>query len=172
MNLSKIPFLKIIGLIALLALAGFLKAGDPSILTLERLFGGEEFKSESLGTALWLTKSPGYLTIEDSKQRNPGQDIILNHPKTGSRTILVPAERLVPEGHSAPLEIDDFQLSPLEDRLLIFTNSKRVWRQNTRGDYWILDLKEGKPRKLGGDAEESGLMFAKFSPDGSRIGYV
>jgi dipeptidyl-peptidase-4 len=57
--------------------------------------------------------------------------------------------------------------------LLIFTNTKPVWRLNTRGDYWVLERATGKLRKLGGpDAKPSTLMFAKFSPDGGRVGYV
>src|SRR5277367_436850 len=56
--------------------------------------------------------------------------------------------------------------------VLVFTNSQTVWRQNTRGDYWILNLKSGALRKLGGNASASSLMFAKFSPDNSKVGYV
>src|SRR6202044_3112904 len=40
------------------------------------------------------------------------------------------------------------------------------------GDYWVLDLKSGALRKLGGDAPASSLMFAKFSPDNYKVGYV
>jgi dipeptidyl-peptidase-4 len=48
-----------------------------------------------------------------------------------------------------------------------------VWRQNTRGDYWLIDLAGGAPRKLGGRAATpSTLMFATFSPDGGRVAYV
>ncbi|MGH7564147.1 MAG: S9 family peptidase, partial [Gemmatimonadota bacterium] len=70
------------------------------------------------------------------------------------------------------LEIEDYSWSPDGQRLLVFTNSERVWRDNTRGDYWILDRGSGILRKLGGDAPESTLMFAKFSPDASHVGYV
>ncbi len=55
---------------------------------------------------------------------------------------------------------------------MIFTNTRRVWRLNTRGDYWTLSLKDGRLRKLGGEAPEATLMFAKFSPDGKRAAYV
>jgi len=85
---------------------------------------------------------------------------------------MVSATRLVPEGRSEPLKIDDYSWSPEAKRLLIFTNSKRVWRRNTRGDYWLLDGTSWKLQKLGGDAEPSTLMFAKFSPDGRRVAYV
>lgn len=164
---------KILGC-ALLAigLTVLLHAEDPSGLTLERLFSTDEFKSASPGPVRWLKKGPGYLTLEESKQIDGAQDIVAVDPESGTRTIRVPAERLIPEGQSDPLEIDDFRLSPSENSLLIFTNSRRVWRRNTRGDYWVLDLTGGKPRKLGGNAGASELMFAKFSPNGDRIGYV
>ncbi len=51
-----------------------------------------------------------------------------------------PASRLVPPGAKTPLDIDDYAWSADGRRLLIFTNTKKVWRQNTRGDYWVLDV--------------------------------
>ena len=64
-------------------------------------------------------------------------------------------------------------MSPDRKRLLLFTNSRKVWRQNTRGDFWVLDLATWRLRKLGGhSAAPSTLMFAKFSPDGGRVAYV
>jgi len=84
----------------------------------------------------------------------------------------VPSKHLIPPGKKIPLSISDYDWSSDGKKLLIFTNTKRVWRQNTRGDYWVLDLKEWDLQKLGGNAEPSTLMFAKFSPDGNRVGYV
>ena len=63
-----------------------------------------------------------------------------------------PAAHLIPPGEVAPLHVDDYALSKDRARLLIFTNSRRVWRQNTRGDYWVLDRATRELRKLGGDA--------------------
>ena len=54
----------------------------------------------------------------------------------------------------------------------MFTNTERVWRLNTRGDYWVLDIGSGALRKIGAAAPESSLMFAKFSPDATRVAYV
>jgi dipeptidyl-peptidase 4 len=87
--------------------------------------------------------------------------------------VLVPATRLILPGDTAALTIEDYSWSGDEQQLLIFTNSKPVWRQNTRGDFWVLSLKTHRLRKLGGPhAKPSTLMFAKFSPDGGRVGYV
>ena len=78
----------------------------------------------------------------------------------------------MPPGAQTPLDVDDYAWSADGRRLLIFTNTKKVWRQNTRGDYWVLELGSGALTKIGGGAPESTMMFAKFSPDGSRVAYV
>src|SRR6185436_9653687 len=90
---------------------------------------------------------------------------------SGARTILVAASALVPPGTKTPLDIDDYTWSADNRRLLVFTNTRRVWRQNTRGDYWVLDIGTGALKKIGGRVDEAALMFAKFSPDGTRVAY-
>jgi dipeptidyl-peptidase-4 len=68
--------------------------------------------------------------------------------------------------------IKDFQMSADETKVLIFTNSKKVWRYETRGDYYVADLKANTLTKVGKDKPVSSLMFAKFSPDGNKVAYV
>lgn len=145
---------------------------DPSILTLDRLFGSAEFVSQTLGPVRWLDDGAGYTRLEPSATLKDGRDIVRYDAETGRRDVLVAADRFVAGGSSTPLKIEDYYWSIGGKLLLIFTNSQRVWRQNTRGDYWVLNLSSGKLSKLGGDAKPSTLMFAKFSPDGTRVGYV
>ncbi len=71
-----------------------------------------------------------------------------------------------------PLQIENYGWTKDKSKLLIYTNGVPVWRQPTRGDYWLLDISSGSLKKLGGDAPASTLMFAKFSPDGTRVAYV
>ncbi len=56
--------------------------------------------------------------------------------------------------------------------ILIYTNSSRVWRGNTKGDYWYFDLATGKGKQVGKTLPSSSLMFAKFSSDNKNIAYV
>ena len=56
--------------------------------------------------------------------------------------------------------------------MLVFANSRRVWRTNSRGDYWVLDRHANKLRKLGGNAPEASLMYAKFNNNASKVAYV
>ncbi|MDH4297172.1 MAG: S9 family peptidase, partial [Cyclobacteriaceae bacterium] len=88
------------------------------------------------------------------------------------RKVLVNKQQLTPEGQRIPLQIDHYIVSNDHNKLLIYTNAKRVWRINTRGDYWVLTLSDNKLVKLGSSRPASSLMFAKFSPDGSKVAYV
>lgn len=145
---------------------------DPAILTLKRIITDKDFQTASFGPARWLEDGSGYTTLEETEAYEDAKDIIKYDPASGQREVLVSAARLVPPDQNEPLSIDDYTWSEDGTKLLIFTNTKRVWRRNTRGDYWVLDLDTDALFKLGGAADESRLMFAKFSPDGERVGYV
>ncbi|MFI5251338.1 MAG: S9 family peptidase [Bacteroidota bacterium] len=145
---------------------------DSSNLTIERIFGKNEFSSESFGPVRWEKDGNSYSTLEKSPTVKDGQDIVLYSAANGSRRVVVPASQLIPANDSTPLDIDDYQWSKDGNKLLVFTNTKRVWRQNTRGDYWVLDIEKGTLKKLGARFEPSRLMFAKFSPNGNRVAYV
>src|SRR5918995_624356 len=142
-------------------------------LTLDRIFNSKEFAPEQLGRVRWLDNEAAYVKLEADSATPGGQDLVRYDAATGRREVWIPGARLVPPGDSTPLAVEDYSVSPDKRRLLIFTNSKKVWRQNTRGDFWSLDLSTWRLRKLGGaQAKPSTLMFAKFSPDGGRVAYV
>ena len=147
------------------------KPADP-ILTLDRIFGSREFSAERFGPARWMGDGESYTTLEPSAEHKTGRDLVLYEAETGKRRVLVSAARLVPAGASGPLPVEDYAWAPDGKVLIIFTNSKRVWRQNTRGDFWTYDLRTGRLGKLGAGFEPSSLMFAKLSPDGRLAAFV
>ncbi len=148
----------------------------PAELTeqVRRIFGSATFApTERFGPARWIEGGTGYATVEASPAVAGGSDIVRYDPATGVRSVLVSAKSLVPAGQATALEIDDYSLSADGSALLVFTNTRRVWRTNTRGDYWVLHRATGRLKKLGGPhAAESTLMYAKFSPAGDRVAYV
>jgi dipeptidyl-peptidase-4 len=144
---------------------------DPA-LTVERIFAGREFAAERFGPARWMRDGESYTTLEPSAEAKGGRDLVLYRAASGAREILVPATKLVPEGGDGPLAVENYAWSPDGKVLVVFTNSKRVWRQNTRGDFWTFDLATGRLSQLGRVFEPSTLMFAKLSPDGWRAAYV
>ncbi|HEX5962407.1 MAG TPA: DPP IV N-terminal domain-containing protein, partial [Gemmatimonadales bacterium] len=146
---------------------------DSSLLTLDRIFDSDEFMPERLGPVRWLDNAAAYVKLEADSSNPGGRSLIRYDAATGKRDVWVPASRLIPQGDSMPLAVEYYSLSPDSKRLLVFTNSQKVWRENTRGDFWALDLAGGRLKKLGGpNAKPSTLMFAKFSPDGGRVAYV
>lgn len=138
---------------------------------LEAIFLRKEYTPKSFGPARWIDET-SYLTVEDSLTLAGGSDLVRYDAESGARSILIAAERLVPPGASAPLALEDFSFSEDGACVLVFTNTRKVWRYNTRGDYWVLELASGRLSELGGDAPEASLMFAKLAPDATRAAYV
>ena len=111
------------------------------------------------------------------------QDVIWNDDETGyyvvknNSIVLVSTKGkedkiILSSADVSDMKIESFSFSQNMSKALIFTNSKRVWRYNTRGDYWVYDLESRNGKRLGSDLPEASLMFAKFSPDSKKVAYV
>ncbi|KAA5545146.1 S9 family peptidase [Roseiconus nitratireducens] len=148
---------------------------EPPSLNLDRIYNSSDFDERSVGSK-WLPKLPdrgsSYSVLEPTEEGGSGNGIVGYDAATGNRTILVAASELVPPGKTEALSVDGYQWSRDLSRVLIYTNSVRVWRQNTRGDYWLLDRGTGQLTKLGADGPPQSMMYAKFSPGGNRVAFV
>lgn len=87
-------------------------------------------------------------------------------------SIIVNSSDLIPPGLSRAVAIRNFTFSKNQSLILISTNTRKVWRYETRGDYWVVDLKTKRFFQIGKGLPEASLMFAKFSPDASKVAYV
>jgi dipeptidyl-peptidase 4 len=139
---------------------------------LHRIYATDDFQVKVFGPARWLNGGDAYTTVEPSAAQKGALDIVRYDTATATRGILVSATELIPAGEKSALRIENYEWSTGMKRLLVFTNTRQVWRDKTRGDYWVLDRETHTLRKLGGDAAASSLLFAKFSPDGSKVAYV
>lgn len=156
--------------------AGLVSGAEPKVetpaLTLASIFTDKAFEEEKMETFQWSKLGAYYFSLEKPTAGKDGKDLVRHDAATGERSVILAAKDFTPEGANKPLALSDFTFSKDEQQVLIFTNTKKVWRKSTRGDYWVLDLPTKRLRKLGGDATTSTLMFAKFSPDGTRVAYV
>nr|WP_121812490.1 S9 family peptidase [Mucilaginibacter kameinonensis] len=100
-----------------------------------------------------------------------GQIIMIDARDTSKKTVFITKQELTPAGKS-PISVKRFTVSEDNKKVLINTNTKKVWRYDTRGDYWVYDSNTKKLWQLGKNLPESSLMFAKFSPDGNKAAYV
>jgi dipeptidyl-peptidase-4 len=108
---------------------------------------------------IWNDNETGYYTIKDN-------NIVLVSTKAKDDKIILSSSQI------NNLEIESFSFSQSKNKILIFTESVKVWRYNTRGDYWVYDFTKNEIQKLGRDMSSSSLMFAKFSPDENFVAYV
>jgi len=170
-----LPRLKLAALILSLAAVPAIAQQAPTHLAqgLDQIFNKGAFWGGQVQLA-WENNGDTY-TILEPEPGGKGIDLVSYQTSTGDRTVEVSAAQLTPAGAKAPIQIWEYSWSPDGKKLLIFTNGKKVWREYTRGDYWIYDTTAAEGSrllKLGGDAPESSLMFATFSPDGSHIAWV
>ena len=137
-------------------------------LDIETIFSGK-LRQAYLGELKWMKQKSGFTKLENPRE---GSSLRYFDIQKEAWSTIVHPEDLVPGGKEKPISISSYSWSVDETMLLIFTNTKRVWRQNTRGDYWIFDMGNKSLVQLGKSLPESSLMFAKFSPDNSKAAYV
>jgi dipeptidyl-peptidase-4 len=116
------------------------------------------------GPIRWAADGNSYFRIES------GEVVRYTLPSNTKSVFISKADVTVP-GQSKSLPVRSFYFSANQQKVLIYTNSKKVWRIDSRGDYWTLDLQTKKLQKVG-DRPESTTMFAKFSPDGGKVAFV
>lgn len=113
----------------------------------------------------WSADGNSYTLLKDG-------NIVQVDPITETESVIISKALLTEPESKQYLKPQSYKFNNNYTRVLVFTNTAKVWRYNTRGDYWILDIISGKLRKLGKSLPEQSLMFAKFSPDGKRVAYV
>jgi len=116
------------------------------------------------GAMEWAKDGNGYYLVE------AGEIVHYTLP-ANSKTVLISKSQLTPPGQQA-LQVSKFIFSEDKKKLLIFTNTQKVWRLRTRGDYWLYNFSDNSLKKLGASRPEASLMFAKFSPDGTKVAYA
>jgi dipeptidyl-peptidase-4 len=129
--------------------------------------GGGEFANDVVDLA-WTRDGTAYTTVEPDASGNT--DLYRLDALTGRRQQLLRGADLIPPGADKPIAIEEYRFSADGTRLLIFTNSARVWRQNTKGTFFVWDF---SARRLSPVSPKPGYQqFAKFSPDGRRVAFV
>lgn len=113
----------------------------------------------------WLADGSGYRDVVE------GEIVEVSLPDQKEKK-LATLLQLTPKGQPNALEVKSYAISKSGSHILVYTNAKRVWRYETRGDYWLLDLTTNSLKQVGKDSKESSLMYAKLSPDGQKVAYV
>lgn len=161
---------KIIASTAICLLTGGMGIAQKS-LQIQDIVSGNVIQTKGIGSMTWLKDGERYSRLEANEQTG-GTDIVAYRAKDNTREVMIPSSMLVDKATGKALSVRSISWSEDNGKVLVYNNTRRVWRYDTRGDYWVLTLKDGSLRQLGKGLPESSMMFAKFSPDGTRVAYV
>jgi len=140
---------------------------DKTLLSIDRIYASNEFRQGYHPPIKWIENGEAYITLD----RKSG-DFIRYETFTQEQSVYLAVKTLISGKDKKAIRVENFTLSNDESKILIFTNSKKVWRSNTKGDYWVYDFNTKKLSKVGSQFPESSLMFAKFSDNNKYIAYV
>ena len=89
----------------------------------------------------WTADGEGYY-----KKKEGG--IVKVNISSNAETIVISKSQLTTSSGKV-IDPASFTFSIDNSKVLLFTNTSKVWRYNTRGDYWVLDIKSNKLIQLG-----------------------
>lgn len=161
--------LKFKNLVSVLLLSCFIVQSQEKP-SLESIYASSQYRSDYQSQVFWISGGDAYITV--ASNANGESQLIKHKSKDNNSSVFLSADALTPEGTKKALDVEAFRLSKDQTKVLIFTNSSKVWRSNTKGDYWLYDFKQSKLSQIGKQFPASSLMFAKFSSDNHKVAYV
>ncbi len=121
--------------------------------------------AQNRGKINWTADGNAYTKVKEG-------NIIQVDPVTEEETVVVAKTKLIDPATNKALLPQSYEFNSNYTTVLIFTNTVKVWRYNTMGDYWLYDIIADKLTKMGKSLPSQSLMFAKISPDGKKVAYV
>lgn len=145
-------------------------AAGPPRLTLEKLFASPEFSGAGFTGGRWADEGPVLRYVDQDEEAGTTSLVELNLATDSRRTLIDGAALARPDGEGL-VSVEDYAYSADGTRALLYTDSERVWRLNTKGVYYVVDVESGDVTPVS-DRARGLQMFAKFSPDAEQVAFV
>ena len=159
-------YILIIVIFELLISVNLLKAQSSNELTLEDIFINNKYSTKWAKTSSWFDDEFGYIKKEKSEKYDEAYDLKCTNPETGEVKIIIPADKLIPEGEDKPINFRRYWFSKNNKCVLFMSNDK-----TNEASYWILNIKEGKPIKLDFGDFKNNIYGLVLSPDGEKVAF-
>lgn len=137
-------------------------------LSLEQIYASGTFSSDFFRGGQWAESGP---VIQYIESEDGATHLVQYNLETDEETRLIDGSRLRAPDTGRLIQIERYAYSPNGDDVLLYTDSERVWRQNTKGYYYLADLATGEVKAIA-DRAKGFQMFAKLSPSGDRVAFV
>jgi dipeptidyl-peptidase-4 len=139
-------------------------------ITLDDIYKNNTFRTEYAGGGLSMNDGEHYMTFGKTEDDKKEPALMTYEYKTGKSTgVIFRMSELVPEGKTGAVEMEDFDLSPDETKVLIATEQEHIYRYSTKEFNYVFDLKTKKMFPLSANGKQ---RLAKFSPDGTKVSFV
>lgn len=136
-------------------------AAQKKDITLEDIWSKPTFNSKGVYGLLSMNDGNHYSTLDK------GKVLRYEYAKASEPEVIVDQNTLTVSGK--PLTIDKYLLSPDETKLLIATETEYIYRRSTRENYYVYDRKSKTLTPVSSGEKQ---MYATFSPDGDKVGFV
>jgi dipeptidyl-peptidase-4 len=144
-------------------------AKKPGVFLLVQFVFITLFAQPGVPITKWTADGSSYYILENYTKEK--KEIVKIELPSQNKTVFISRKQLIIKSGDT-LSPGSFQLSPDGKLALLYTNTQKVWRFKTRGDYWLLILATGDLKQIGKGRPAASLQFAKFSPDNKKVAYV
>ncbi len=146
------------------------QAASPPSLTLEAIHASNDLSPASFRGGRWAEEGPVVTYIESASDGNATHLMRFNL-ETDERTRIIDGTTLRAADVDRLIQIEGYAYSQDGSKVLIYTDSKRVWRRNTKGYYYVYDVESGSLAPVA-SRDDGYQMFAKFNPDATKVAFV
>lgn len=145
-------------------------AQEKPSFTLKKIHASSTFRPESFQGGRWAEEGP-VITYIESADTADATHLMRYNLRTDERTRVIDGTNLYAEDVDRIVPIQDYAFDDAGDKVLIYTDSKEVWRTNTKGFYYVYDLNTQALTPIA-DRDDGYQMFAKFNPSATQVAFV
>lgn len=138
-------------------------------LTLDAIHASDTFEAESFRRGSWADEGPIVRYIE--ADASGATHLVAYNLEADTQERLIDGSRLFADDVQRLIQIEDYTYSQDKTQVLLYTDSERVWRQNTKGYYYLYDLASEALMPIS-DRTKGFQMFAKLNPAGDKVAFV
>ncbi len=149
---------------------GHAQEREPSDFTLEAIHASNEFTPHTFQGGRWAEEGP-IITYIEPADTGEATHLMRYNLETDEQTRVIDGTTLYAPDVERVVPIEEYAFSEGGEKVLIYTDSKEVWRANTKGYYYVYDVTEETLTPIS-DRDKGYQMFAKFNPAATKVAFV
>jgi dipeptidyl-peptidase-4 len=136
-------------------------------LSLEDIWGKYAFMPKTAKGFNVMKDGTSYLDMEGSSV--DGVMTLVKHDMKSGKALAEIVNANFIKFENRNLDLSTYELSPNEDKLVLYENMEHVYRRSPKADYYVFDIATKSMTRLSTGSKQ---LFPKFSPDGKKIAFV